>query len=474
MFDLNKVKQTSSPSHHRSKSSPYFQHTRSFTGDQEISSEPLESSHYPVTCDISAPSIKANSSRLQRHTRSLTAAPPSFHPPIITTDIKIESSPAPSSPIHSSLFSTSHIAFDLSPPASPSISPAKEKERWSFLPNLRSEKSSDSGSERSASPLRISDWFQGESAPVAISVIPSPTKEIPEMDLPVSTTRMSVSRTATTDPMKLVNKQAGNTGFFSFFTNKAQAAPAKITPADSSDEFLNLEIKRALQPHGPVDPFSPSSFKNLQQTAEGLLAKMQLAYRQKHLQVSEAKAEQEAQAEELEEAQTRATHLKTQLDQLSSKLDDRQAEMQKLVEELQEEKRLRREEVERLQTIRVVEDVDAQELRGRFRTSLGSTVSTPSMLSDAGSEMNYSDLRHDDTPTSSPLNPRSQAWYHETTSLQYHLPTPTKKAAGGVMFSMRADSQDIVRENAELKARIRHLEHELDGCLDLLNGISLP
>ena len=438
--------------HIRANSSPYFQNTRTFTEfESGPRSHPLPA---PVSCHVSATALRTSPARLQRHNRSHTESSiPKL--PTITTDIKIESVPAV---LPISVFSKSNgINFDLSPPDSPVLSPENEKDKWNFIPNFKIDKGSP---QRSPSPLRISTWFQGESAPVTLGMAFSPTKESPD---PISASTKSMS-----DPLK-PNK--ANSFFSSLFATKATVTASP--PRDmTGDEFYNLDIKRAIQPHGPADPFSPSSFKNLQQNAEGLLARMQIAYRHKVQSIANARAEQEAQEEELEEAQTRAQHLKSQLDTLSSRLDERNQEMDRLMKELEEEKRLRQEEMARNRTIRFVSENTPFDRPTRSRASLGSNASVPSMLSDGGSTPSeLSDTAiHGSGAMSSPQTPRSIAWSQD---LQYELPGQSHKSLGHISHALDQEASTQIQENVELRARVGYLEKELDSCLEILKGIGL-
>ena len=443
----------SAANHTRANSSPYFQNTRSFTEFDSVPRGHL-SLPAPVTCHVTATALKTNPARLQRHNRAYTeSSVPKL--PTITTDIKIESAPA-AFPI--SVFSQSNaINFDLSPPDSPVLSPEKEKDNWSFIPTFKNDKGSP---QRSPSPLRISTWFQGESAPVSLGMASSPTKESSD---PISSPAKSIS-----DPLK-PNK--ANSFFSSLFASKTTVTT--LQPQDVvRDEFYNLDIKRAIQPHGPTDPFSPSSFKNLEQNAEGLLARMQIAYRQKVHSIANVRAEQEVQEEELEEARTRAQHLKLQLDTLSSRLDERNQEMDRLIKELKEEKQLRQEEMTRNRTIRFVNEDTPFDRQTRSRASLGSNASIPSMLSDGGSTpSDLSDTSmHGFGAMSSPHTPRSVAWPQD---LQYDSSGQSHKSSGQTDHTPDQEASARIQENIELRSRVGHLEKELDGCLEILKGIGL-
>ncbi|KAH0495423.1 hypothetical protein TgHK011_008978 [Trichoderma gracile] len=124
-------------------------------------------------------------------------------------------------------------------------------------------------------------------------------------------------------------------------------APAPVVVSKSDDELLNLNIEASLFPNGaPPDgqAFSPAAFKNLQQTATGLLKKFQTAYHRQAQTIQELMAEKEAQDDEKAEADTRTRHLKMQLEGMAQKLADTEGVMQALMEELNKEKRLRMEE----------------------------------------------------------------------------------------------------------------------------------
>ena len=159
-------------------------------------------------------------------------------------------------------------------------------------------------------------------------------------------------------------------GRFSFFASKSSTSKL----ADPHDEIIDLDISKALFPAGPADPFSPAAFKNLVQNAEGLLLRIQAAYKELALRMreltgeKEAKAEElalrmreltgekEAQAEELAESETRAKHLKIQLDDMAAKLAKQDEVVMNLVDDLAQEKQMRREEGDaRMRSVQLVQ-----------------------------------------------------------------------------------------------------------------------
>lgn len=121
--------------------------------------------------------------------------------------------------------------------------------------------------------------------------------------------------------------------------------PLVVTP-EMHDELLSLKVDEALFPSGPPsskDTFSPAAFKNLQAQATGLLTKMQNAYRAKAQALTDLEKEREAEREECEEAETRAKHLKYQLEDMAHKAAEQEQRMKQLMEDLAAERKARTE-----------------------------------------------------------------------------------------------------------------------------------
>jgi len=115
----------------------------------------------------------------------------------------------------------------------------------------------------------------------------------------------------------------------------------------NDDEFLSLDVIQALFPQGNAqDPFSPASFKNLLMNAEGILLKLQTAYKLRTLSLHELSADKSAIEEELEEASTRATCLRTQLEDMASRVSEQDAKVADLTAQLEREKQARTAEKE--------------------------------------------------------------------------------------------------------------------------------
>lgn len=178
-------------------------------------------------------------------------------------------------------------------------------------------------------------------------------------ELPPTTTTSTTPKSATTTASR----------FMSAISSRFTPTPSTPTPQSLSlgtdndnDELYNLNIEAALFPHarGPTspasptsppfsaDPFSPSAFKNLHMNAAGLLARMQAAYREQAAALRDLRAERGAERDELEEAVTRAAHLKMQLEGLAKTVQERDGEVRALGEELKAERRARAEAEERV------------------------------------------------------------------------------------------------------------------------------
>lgn len=125
-------------------------------------------------------------------------------------------------------------------------------------------------------------------------------------------------------------------------------SPLPSATANPQDELCTLNIEAALFPSTPSSPagatrdtFSPSAFKNLHINAVGLLNKMQSAYREQATTLRDLQAERSAQKDELEEAVTRAEHLKIQLEGMAQKVAEQERVMGALGAELEAERKAR-------------------------------------------------------------------------------------------------------------------------------------
>lgn len=223
----------------------------------------------------------------------------------------------------------------------------------------------------------LSGWFSGSSAPVAVGL---PTSIMAQDSAPENGDRTPArlkkrSPTATSE-LSSPLKSTTPTSRFNFF-----AAPKPQTvqiPATMEDEHLSLSIPDALYPSGQPD-FSPAALKNLQQNAEGTLSSLLNAYKSRVLQLHELQSELSAAHEELDEANTRARSLKSQLDEMARKFSEQDAAVEDLVHALAHEKRARAEENEaREKSIRLLR-AEAEEKRERDRERGSKHTSTSSI-----------------------------------------------------------------------------------------------
>jgi thiamine pyrophosphokinase len=135
-------------------------------------------------------------------------------------------------------------------------------------------------------------------------------------------------------------------GKFSWLLTPKTATPAPAqspTYHNPGDELLNLNVTKALFPHGPADPLAPSSFNDLVANAEALVARYQTSYRQLSTTYLDTQMEQSAQEEELYAAETRARLLKMQLENMAARATEQDEQMRKLLEDLALGRRARQE-----------------------------------------------------------------------------------------------------------------------------------
>ncbi|KAL3419385.1 hypothetical protein PVAG01_09607 [Phlyctema vagabunda] len=192
----------------------------------------------------------------------------------------------------------------------------------------------------------ISSWFSGSSAPVSVGIPPTDDDSTP----PASPTSESSTRPTLARIDSSLGAQSKPGSRFPFFGPKPPPTPKTVQiPAAMGDEFISLDIESALFPSGAPsdrDPFSPASFKNLLMNAEGLLFKLQTAYKIRTLSLHEITAEKEEKTEQLEESEMRVKHLKMQLEDMGHKLQAQDLSIAELSCDLAREKQARAAEKE--------------------------------------------------------------------------------------------------------------------------------
>ncbi|KAL8923692.1 MAG: hypothetical protein Q9208_004444 [Pyrenodesmia sp. 3 TL-2023] len=356
---------------------------------------------------------------------------------------------------------------------------------------------------------------------MTFALIPSPTKEkVDPVDEVINSTyeqrappgeKMSIPRIASKPP--LISR-------FSLFGSKSKPPQAQVAISDLHDEWHHLDVRTALNPTSSPDsdPFSPSAFKNLQQNAEGLLLRLQAAYKQRSQALHDVLAEKEAEAEELAGAEMRSKHLKLQLDDMTAKLAEQDEAMMDLVDQLAQEKQARREADDALQatsstqraTTSHSEHEGSEEDRPHTERSWKSRTSTSSDLStESGSCAESMFSRHGATSPAMSMSsvstmnsPETQQYQPPAKISQRHPPTsqtdspflgsrilsmkteaprvqpPTAAiAARCVQCDIHGDSEawnlvDILKlENKGLKTRVGQLESTVDDCLDMVKSL---
>lgn len=363
---------------------------------------------------------------------------------------------------------------------------------------------------------KLADWFRGESEPINIGFLPSPTKE--KDDNMETSAASSLIRPSTLLQRKSTAHGTSKPAMarrFSFFPSKTSLAKSNSTTPDFNDEFLDMDINKALFPSGPADPCSPAALRNLQQQAESLLSRIQSAYRERTLQVHEIAAEKEALAEEALGAETRAQHLKMQLNDMSAKFTEQDQAIMNLVDELAQEKLARREDEDaRKRTLRLVEQASPPHTsHGRASTaytisdsgfesedestaeslfSRGNGVHSPTMSMSSVSTSNSPDTyqfpdghqlpdAHFSTSTSRAARLRIPNSHNpKGTSTPYRNDPPEEtppstssctNCHGGRASEAWSVVGVLQEENRCLKHRVGELEGALDGCLDVVTRL---
>ncbi|RYP87934.1 hypothetical protein DL769_000386 [Monosporascus sp. CRB-8-3] len=237
---------------------------------------------------------------------------------------------------------------------------------------------------------RFAGWFNSTTVP--------PVDEKASTDTTPNSKRGVASNDTTPTPKSAPPSR------FSFFTSMSAFTNRKpsVSPEELDEELCNLDVEAALYPANASSPadrdtFSPAAYKNLQTNATGLLLRMQAAYRERAATVRELRAEREAHREEMEDTNLRLQLFKTQLEDMARKAAEHEEEMQRLVTELDAEKRARHEEQQQQQRRSLlpspavpsedlgVDDAEEEERRRTWRNSRGTVRSDLSLETDVES-----------------------------------------------------------------------------------------
>jgi hypothetical protein len=285
-------------------------------------------------------------------------------------------------------------------------------------------------------------------------------------------------------------------------TQKNAATPPPVpspTYHNPDDELLNINISQALFPHGPADPLAPSSFHDLLTNAEALLSRYQKSYRQMSTALMDARSEQSAQEDELDEAETRVRHLKMQLETMAARADDQDEQLRNLMEDLAFERRARQEEeAARKRSLALIrgpaqcEHTACQDTnpRRRNRTS-GSEVSVDSgfeseaetdaasvfsrnCLSPTGTDRSSIHDVEDATPKGKkPLLMQRRSTYDKVREGTVNLGQGSWGCAnceGGAQSAVWGRLAKEREENRTLRMRVETLEEAVEGALNVVDG----
>jgi hypothetical protein len=341
----------------------YYQRDLEFDGDSELS--PLPAAHTsPLKLYEEEENITRRPSAVQQ--RSLTSLLPSILSPI----------------------SRSPERRDKSRSESPSKGRGKEAntQEDSFMPTLTGDKEGVIKIEDRTRGL--TSWFSGSSAPVALGI----PINMPSEDLPIVPRNLDALSTPSPSPGKLRKMQTNASTDFTASTSTTSTPKAATSswrtpwskspvkqeqlPANlAEDELFTLDISSALFPTSQNNAFSPSDYKNLQQTSLALLTKFQSAYQDRTRQYIDVQSTLEVEREEADEAETRVRSLRSQLEDLASQVSSRDTIISNLVTQLAEEKRARAEEKEaRERSIQLVRERASQSSKHSSTSSLGLNI----------------------------------------------------------------------------------------------------
>ncbi|USP78557.1 hypothetical protein yc1106_05831 [Curvularia clavata] len=278
----------------------------------------------------------------------------------------------------------------------------------------------------------------------------------------------------------------------------AAVPPPQRSPTyhNPDDELLNLNISQALFPHGPADPLAASSFHDLLTNAEALLSRYQTAYRKLSTALVDAQSEQSAQEDELDEAETRARHLKMQLETMARRADEQDEQMRSLMEDLAFERRARQEEeAARKRNLALIrgsvqcEHASCQDtaVRRHNRVS-GSGLSVDSGFeseteTDGASVVSGACM----SPTATDRTSVLDADIHDSTSKNKKVASTQKmntqekvdiarggwgcaNCEGGAQSAVWGRLAKEREENRTLRLRVETLEEAVDGALNAVTG----
>ncbi|KAL2680924.1 hypothetical protein Neosp_008527 [[Neocosmospora] mangrovei] len=346
---------------------------------------------------------------------------------------------------------------------------------------------------------RFPSWFSRASVSAPTASAPSSTPAVPEAR---PRSGSSASKIAAAAALSTFNNIFG-----------AISTPSTPTSPTYGDELMNLDIEKGLFPNGaPVEgsTFSPSSFKNLQMNATGLLSKFQAAYRQRTTEVQELKAERETEVSTMNDADEKIRQLEKKLDEQARQAAERDAFIEHLLNQLADQKDRADMEAEANREKELVpsgastisEDLcidEDRQRRWRKSTSTSSddgSVDEASVFSRSRSPtISTSIMSADISPVTTPtiqykpviiepprvnrnsnaqMNPIQKLFKGMTSEAPRNTAPDTCRNCQGQEASIAWDTVNLLKdENKGLKQRVEELETAVEGALDVVNGLVL-
>ncbi|KAL9635183.1 MAG: hypothetical protein Q9164_003626 [Protoblastenia rupestris] len=381
--------------------------------------------------------------------------------------------------------------YETSPDQSRQIPPTQRTARTSS--SSRGDKADEQKAE--SKPGKLAKWFEGESEPIKLGLIPSPNKEKAD---PFNSTALSLKHRSSTSlktkSTSQITPKPTMATRFSFFSSESSLANKPAPTADMDDELFHHEVRAALKPLYSKELHVSSNLRDLQQQAEAIINRLQVAYRERALALKEATAEKETLFEEAQSAETRSMHLKLQLDETTKKFEEQDEAMMNLVDELAQVKLAKREAEEALKssvmlmeqntppasTHRIGSIVSAVGFDSEDESLAESVFSrhfnahSPTMSATSASTLGSPDGSHFadvqrlvPMPSAARLRiPASQGFTKGISAM-----TPHRQRRSANCEDVRAaEAWSVVskleKENKGLKQRLKDLEGVLDECLD--------
>ena len=388
-------------------------------------------------------------------------------------------------------------AHETSPDQSRHIPPTQRKVRTSS--SSRGEKVDEQKAE--SQPGKLAKWFEGESEPIKLGLIPSPNKEKAD---PFNSTALSFKHRSSTSlktkSTSQITPKLTMATRFSFLSSKSSLANKPAPTADMDDESFHLEVRAALKPLFSKECHVSSNLRDLHQLAEAIINRLQVAYRKRALALKEATAEKEALFEEAQSAKTRSMHLQLQLDETTKKFEEQDEAMMNLVDELAQVKLAKREAEEALKssvmlmeqntppasTHRIGSIVNAVGFDSEDESLAESVFSrpfnahSPTMSATSASTLGSPDGSHfadvqrlAPMPSAARLRiPASQGF-----TKGISVTTPHRQQRCANWEDVRAAEawsvvSQLAEENKGLKQRLKDVEGVLDECLDDVRTLS--